>query len=225
MDAQRGLERRQGELVEPHGPAAGAHHPRPPPAPAIRPACGPPSNLSAEKQTTSQPAVMLRRTVARHETRWRPVRKRPSAPSRGRRSRYASLPSEDAELVDRRLLGEADGPEVRAVDPHQGHGVRTDRPLVVVSRVRLVVPTSTSRAPDCARRREFGTSRRSPRADRARSPPRRQCASAAIASRTAAALLFTAKPASAPVNSRYQPLEVRNGGSSLAALEVELEVR
>ena len=76
-------------------------------------------------------------------------------------------------------------------------------------RVRFVVPTSTSRAPDAARisgiRNDPPISTSCPR-EITTSRPR---ASAASASSTAAALLLTASAASAPVSSQMQRLDVR----------------
>ena len=209
VQAQRRLERGQRELVDPHRARERMRRAcarSPPPCPPTIPACGPPSSLSPEKQTTSAPAAMLSRAagssrehVAQRVVAARRARPEPRSSISGSPRRAREL----GELGQRGLLGEADRAEVRCVHPHQRRRVRADRALVVADprAVRRARPRPAAR-PTPRGSRGSGTSRRSRPAGRARSRPRARRASAASASSTAAALLLTASAASAPVSSR-----------------------
>ena len=115
--------------------------------PARTPACGPPSSLSAGEADESAPAATdaapsgsspIGSSGARS-------RGRRSAAARARRRARRGSASGDG-------LGEADGPEVRLVDAQRAPPCPgRSRPRSRSSRVRFVVPTSTRRAPDCAR--------------------------------------------------------------------------
>ena len=93
--------------------------------PATIPACGPPSSLSPLKQTRSAPAASASRAD-------RLVRQ--SLEHAGAEvvdERQLVPPRDGRELLDTRLLGEADDAEVRLVHAKQNGGVGADRALVV----------------------------------------------------------------------------------------------
>ena len=99
--------------------------------PATIPACGPPSSLSPEKQTRSAPAASEAAGVGSPS----------SVDERARAEvvdeRHVVAPRDGGELLDPRLLGEADHAEVRLVHAQEQRRLGPDRPLVV-GRARAV---------------------------------------------------------------------------------------
>ena len=93
--------------------------------PATIPACGPPSSLSPEKQTRSAPAASAaagRRLALDVDER---------AGAEVVEERQLVPASDGRELLEPRLLGEADDAEVRLVDAQEQRRLRPDRALVV----------------------------------------------------------------------------------------------
>src|SRR6266852_1172618 len=112
------------------------------------------------------------------------------------------------QLDDGHVGGESGDLEIRAVHLEQQSTVRRQRSVVIVGWVRLVVPTSTTRAPERAMmsgiRNDPPISTSSPRETTA-SPPR---ASALSASSTAPAALFTTSASAAPVSSTSRSRQI-----------------
>ena len=93
--------------------------------PTTIPACGPPSSLSPEKQTRSEPAARLSRAEG-SPSRWTRTPE-PRSSTSGSPCRRGDR----RQLGHRRLLGEADDAEVRLVHAQQHRGLGPDRALVV----------------------------------------------------------------------------------------------
>ena len=201
--AQRRLERRQRELVEPQRPRQrvplgprdrlGASRPSAPPA--GRPAACRPRSTPARR-----PRATERRTGGSSASSSRPSASTPEPTSSitGTPSSHSSSISTSSTKPSCAEVG-----RVRAQD-RAGRPARS-RARSRRSRVRFVVPTSTSRAPACAitsgTRKPPPISTSWPRETTTRARP----ASAAAASSTAPAQLLTASAASAPVSSRSRP--------------------
>ena len=127
VEPQRRLERGQRQLVDPQRArqrvrAAASIAAR---VPTIKPACGPPSSLSPEKQTTAQPAATERRTGGSSASSGTPVGQRARADVVDHRH------AERAQLLDLDLLDEPDRAEVRLVRAHHRAGLGPDRGRVV----------------------------------------------------------------------------------------------
>ena len=165
------------------------------PRPTTIPACGPPSSLSPEKQTRSEPAAMLDAAVGSSPT---------SASEPEPRSSTSHRPASCATRARSSVVGLCVKPTIRKFDwwTRRRSAVSADARSKSTARVRFVVPTSTIRAPEWARtsgiRKPSPISTSSPR----ETTTSRPAASAASASKTAAALLFTTSAASAPVRRR-----------------------
>ena len=200
IEAQRPLERGERELVDPHRalqrvPAQlldelGAADDDPGLRPAEELVAGEADEVGAGGER------LARRRLAR--------RARRATPEPRSSSERQAVPSRDGrELVEPRQLGEADDAEVRLVHAQEERRLRARPPARSrAARVRFVVPTSTSRAPERAStsgmRKPSPISISSPR----ETITSRPSASAASASSSAAALLFTTSAASAPVSRR-----------------------